>query len=84
MATSSLDYFGSTLFAGVAILGTHFRTILGTGLFSGLVIFLVFRGDFCSFVLTDTTSSLIFFTSFFGSSFFFSPSFFLCSSLTTR
>jgi hypothetical protein len=31
----SVDYFGSTLFAGVAILGTYFRTILGTGLFFG-------------------------------------------------
>jgi hypothetical protein len=41
------------LFAGIAILGTHFRTILDMGLFSGLVIFLVFTGGFCSFVLTD-------------------------------
>jgi hypothetical protein len=62
------------LFAGVAIFGTHFRTILGTGLSSGLVIFLVFIGGFSSFVLTDATTSLIFFTSFFlGSFFFFSP-----------
>jgi hypothetical protein len=44
-------------------LGTHFRTILGTGLSSGLVIFLVFAGGFSSFVLTDATTSLIFFTS---------------------
>jgi hypothetical protein len=73
------------LFAGIAILGTHFRTIFGTSLFSSLVIFLVFIGGFCSFVLTDATTSLIFFTSFFfGSSFFFSSSFFLGSSLTTR
>jgi hypothetical protein len=58
------------LFTGVAILGAHFRTILGTSLFSGLVIFLVFTGGFCSFVFTETTS-FIFFTSFlFGSSFF--------------
>jgi Na+/pantothenate symporter len=60
------------------ILGTHFRTIVGTGLSSGLVIFLVFIGGFSSVVLTDATTSLIFFTSvFFGSFFFFSPSFFL-------
>jgi hypothetical protein len=45
---------------------------LGTGLSSGLVIFLVFTGRFSSFVLTDTTPSLIFFTSFFFGSFFFS------------
>jgi hypothetical protein len=64
------------LFVGIAILGTHFRTILGTSLFSGLVIFLVFTGGFCSFVLTDATTSLIFF--------FFDSSFFLGSSLTTR
>jgi hypothetical protein len=57
------------LFAGIAILGTHFRTILGMGLFSGLVIFLVFTSGFCSFVLMDATTYLIFFTSsFFGSS----------------
>jgi hypothetical protein len=72
------------LFAGIAILGTHFHTILGTGLSSGLVIFLVFTGGFSSFVLTDATPSLIFFTSFFfGSFFFFRPYFFLGSSLTT-
>jgi hypothetical protein len=52
-------------------LGTHFHIIFGAGLFSGLVIFLVFTGGFCSFILTDATTSLIFFTSFFsGSSFF--------------
>jgi hypothetical protein len=73
------------LFAGVAILGTHFRTILGTGLFFGFVVFLVFTGSFCSFELTDATSSLIFFMFFFyGSFFFFSPSFSLGSSLTTE
>jgi hypothetical protein len=48
------------LFAGVAILGTHFRTILGTGLFFGLVIFLVFTGWLSSLVLTDATSSFVF------------------------
>jgi hypothetical protein len=66
-------------------LGTHFHTILGTGFSSDLVIFLVFTGGFSSFVLTDATISLIFFTSFFFGSFFFffSPSFYLGSSLTT-
>jgi hypothetical protein len=63
------------LFAGVAILGTHFRTIFGVGLFSGLVIFLVFTGDFCSFILMDATTFLISFASFFsGSSFFLGSS----------
>jgi hypothetical protein len=68
------------LFAVIAILGTYFHTILGMGLSSGLVIFLVFTGSFSSFVLTDATTFLIFFTSFFfGSFFFFSPSFSLGS-----
>jgi hypothetical protein len=52
---------------------------MGTGLFSGLVIFLVFTGGFCSIVLTDATTSLIFFVYF-----FFGSSFFLGSSLTTQ
>jgi hypothetical protein len=67
------------LFAGVAILGTHFHTILGAGLFFGLVIFLVFTGGFCSFILTDATTSLISFASLFSDS-----SFFLGYSLTQR
>jgi hypothetical protein len=66
------------LFAGVAFLATHFRTILGAGLFSGLVIFLAFIGGFYFFILTDATTSLIFFTSFFFGSYFF-----LGSSLAT-
>jgi hypothetical protein len=39
------------LFAGVAILGSLSRTLFGTGLFSGLVIFLVFAGGFFSLTL---------------------------------
>jgi hypothetical protein len=49
-------------------MSTHFRTILVVGLFSGLVIFLVFTGGFCSFILTDATTSLISFASFFSGS----------------
>jgi hypothetical protein len=59
------------LFLGIAILGTHFRTILGAGLFSGLVILLVFTEGFCSFLLRDATTSLISFASFFSDSSFF-------------
>jgi hypothetical protein len=48
------------LFAGVAILGTHFRTISGTGFFFGLVkFFLVFTGWLCHLVLTDATTSFM-------------------------
>jgi hypothetical protein len=65
------------LFAGVEILGTHFRTILGVGLFSGLVIFLVFTCNFCSFILTDATTSLISFAPFFSGSSFFLGSYLL-------
>jgi hypothetical protein len=43
---SSLDYFGSTIFADGAILGTHFHSILGAGLFFGLVIFWSSRAAF--------------------------------------
>jgi hypothetical protein len=63
------------LIVGVAILGTHFRTILGAGLFSSLIIFLVFTCDFCSFILMDATTSLISFASFFSGSSFFLGSF---------
>jgi hypothetical protein len=65
------------LFVGVAILGTHFCTIFGAGLFSGLVIFLVSTGGFCSFILTDATTSFISFASFFSGSSFFPGSYLL-------
>jgi len=70
---------------GAPVLGTHFRTILGAGLSSRLVIFLVFTGVLLAFILTDAviffvamdaTTSFSFFASFlFGSSSFFSFSY---------
>jgi hypothetical protein len=61
------------VFAGVAILGTHFCAIFGLGacLFFGLVIFSVCTGGFCSLILTDATTYLILVASFFSSSSFF-------------
>jgi hypothetical protein len=55
---TSFLFSRSTLFAGVAILGPHFYTILGFGvdLFFGLVIFFVFTGGHWFLVLTDATT----------------------------
>src|SRR6185295_12364479 len=84
-----LLHLGPTPGDGTAVLGTHFRTILGAGLSSTLVFFLVLTGGLLAFFLTgatiffvtmDATTSISFFASFlFGSS-----SFFGFSSVTRR